>query len=92
MFWVFGLPLGLFVGPIQAASRTLMAELAPAHLRGELFGLFAFSGKATAFAGPILLGAVTSITGSQRAGMAVIVAMLIAGGLLLAAVRMPPKR
>lgn len=91
MFWVFGLPLGLFVGPIQAASRTLMAELAPAHLRGEMFGLFAFSGKATAFAGPIILGAVTSITGSQRAGMAVIVAMLVAGGLLLAAVRTPPK-
>lgn len=87
MFWVFGLPLGLFVGPIQAASRTLMAELAPAELRGEMFGLFAFSGKATAFAGPILLGAVTTITGSQRAGMAVIVAMLVIGGLLLATVR-----
>lgn len=92
LFWIFGLPLGLFVGPIQAASRTMMAQLAPPELRGEMFGLFAFSGKATAFVGPILLGSVTAITGSQRIGMGVIVAMLIGGGLLLAAVRMPARK
>lgn len=69
-----------------------MAQLAPPELRGEMFGLFAFSGKATAFVGPILLGSVTAITGSQRIGMGVIVAMLIGGGLLLAAVRMPARK
>ena len=55
-----------------------------------MFGLFAFAGKATAFIGPILLGAVTAATGSQRIGMLVIVAMLIGGGILLAAVRSEP--
>lgn len=90
MFWALGLPLGIFVGPIQAASRSMMAHLAPPELRGEMFGLFAFAGKATAFVGPILLGAVTAATGSQRLGMLVIVAMLIGGGILLAAVRSEP--
>jgi UMF1 family MFS transporter len=78
MFWALGLPLGIFVGPIQAASRSMMAHLAPPELRGEMFGLFAFAGKATAFVGPILLGAVTAATGSQRLGMLVIVAILLA--------------
>ncbi|MBT6093699.1 MAG: MFS transporter, partial [Rhodospirillaceae bacterium] len=52
LFWVFGVPLGLFVGPAQAASRSMMARLAPAQMRTEFFGLYALSGKATAFMGP----------------------------------------
>lgn len=83
MFWVFGMLLGVFVGPVQAASRSYLARVAPAELRNEFFGLFAFSGKATAFAGPLLVGWITAIFGSQRAGMSVIVVMLIAGFLLM---------
>jgi UMF1 family MFS transporter len=79
MFWAFGLPLGVFVGPAQAASRSMMARLAPADIRTEMFGLYALSGKATAFLGPAVLGAVTAATDSQRAGMATIVAFLAVG-------------
>ena len=79
MFWVFGLPLGVFVGPTQAASRSMMARLAPPEIRTEMFGLFALSGKATAFVGPALLGAVTVATGSQRAGMATLIVFLTVG-------------
>lgn len=78
-FWIVGLPLGIFMGPAQAASRSLMARLAPADLRTEMFGLFAFSGKATAFLGPAILGAVTVALDSQRAGMATIVVFLTIG-------------
>jgi MFS transporter, UMF1 family len=84
LFWAFGLALGLFVGPAQAASRTLMAELAPAALRNQMFGLYAFSGKATAFIGPLLVGWVTWWTGSQRAGMGTIIVLLALGLALLA--------
>ena len=87
LFWAFGLGLGLFVGPAQAASRTFMARLAPPHLRTEMFGLYAFSGKATAFVGPALLAWITSVTGSQRWGMASILVFFVIGGLLLVAVR-----
>jgi len=82
-FWVFGLALGIFVGPVQAASRTMMGRLAPPELRTEMFGLMAFSGKATAFAGPLLVGALTAFSGSQRIGMTVIVLFFIAGLLLM---------
>jgi UMF1 family MFS transporter len=78
-FWIVGVPLGLFMGPAQAASRSLMARLAPEHLRTEMFGLFAFSGKATAFLGPAILGAVTVLADSQRTGMTTIVVFLAAG-------------
>ena len=47
-FWIAGGLLGIFVGPTQAASRSLMARLAPPELRTEMFGLYALSGKITA--------------------------------------------
>ena len=89
-FWIIGVPLGLFMGPAQASSRSLMARIAPAELRTEMFGLFAFSGKATAFMGPAILGVVTVAMDSQRAGMATIVVFLTVGlAILLWKVREP---
>ncbi|MFQ5763653.1 MAG: MFS transporter [Rhodospirillales bacterium] len=79
LFWAFALPLGVFVGPAQSASRSLMARMAPAALRTEMFGLFALSGKATAFVGPAVLAWVTALAGSQRAGMATILAFFVVG-------------
>jgi UMF1 family MFS transporter len=83
LFWIFGVPLGLFVGPAQSASRSLMAHMAPPELRTEMFGLYAFSGKATAFVGPALLALATDMFQSQRAGMATILIFFIVGGILL---------
>lgn len=86
-FWVVALPLGIFMGPAQAASRTLMARLAPEELRTEMFGLFAFSGKATAFLGPAILAWVTLQFESQRAGMATIIVFLAIGLAILIGVK-----
>ena len=36
-FIALALALGLFVGPAQAASRSLMARLSPHHLETEMF-------------------------------------------------------
>ena len=83
LFWVFGLGLGIFVGPAQSASRSMMARLAPPEMRTKMFGLFALSGKATAFLGPALLAIMTDAFASQRAGMASIVIFFIIGALLL---------
>ena len=85
-FWVLAVPLGLFIGPAQSASRCLMARFAPARRRNALFGLYALSGRVTGFAGPAALAAVTAATGSQRAGMGVVLVFLIAGAVLLASV------
>ena len=83
IFWVIGGLLGIFVGPTQAASRTLMAKLAPAAQQTEMFGLYALSGKVTAFLGPFILGTVTLWSGSQRVGMATILLFFAAGFALL---------
>lgn len=87
LFWIFGALLGIFVGPAQAASRSMMARLAPAEMRAEFFGLFALSGKATAFLGPAVLGWATLEFNSQRAGMATILLFWLAGFALLLGVR-----
>jgi len=82
-FWVAGMSIGVFAGPNQAASRSLMARFAPPGRENEFFGFFAFSGRLTSFAGPALLGVATQAFGSQRAGVATILLFLLAGGGLL---------
>jgi UMF1 family MFS transporter len=86
-FWALGLALGVFMGPVQAASRTLIARMAPESVRAEFFGLFALSGRVTSFAGPAALGWATLAFASQRAGMATILVFLVVGFVLLASVR-----
>jgi UMF1 family MFS transporter len=88
-FYVLGAVIGVFIGPAQSASRSLMARLAPDELRTEMFGLYALSGKATAFLGPALVGWITLAAGSQRLGMAIILVFFVAGLLLLLPVREP---
>ena len=91
-FWISGSVLGLFVGPAQAASRSLMARLAPAGRETEIFGLYALSGKATAFLGPALVGGVTAISASQRLGVASLLILLVTGLALLVGVREGDRR
>jgi UMF1 family MFS transporter len=81
--------IGLFAGPAQAASRTLMARLAPPDLLTEFFGLYALSGKATAFAAPFAVSLATDVFLSQRSGLAILIVFLGIGGVLL--VRVPTE-
>lgn len=82
VYLAFALVVGALGGPLQSASRTYLARSAPPHMMTEFFGLFAFSGKITAFAAPLLVGLVTAASGSQRAGIAVIL-LFLGGGLAL---------
>jgi UMF1 family MFS transporter len=81
--WLAGLFVGVFVGPNQAASRSLLGRFVPRAKETEFYGFYAFSGKAMAFAGPLLLGLVTQLTGSQRLGMSTIVVFFLIGALIL---------
>jgi len=86
-FIAIGLFIGLAAGPLQAAARTLLVRLAPADKITQFFGLFALSGKVTSFAGPLLVGIVTTAFASQRAGMAVLVVFFCVGALVLSRVQ-----
>ncbi len=82
-----GAVIGMMGGPLQAASRTLLIRMAPRNRITQYFGLFALTGKVTSFIGPLLIGVVTAITASQKAGMAVLVVFFGVGLALLARVR-----
>lgn len=85
----FAILIGFVAAPLGAASRSLLARLAPPEKMTQYFGLFAFSGKATAFAAPLAIAAVTQATGSQRIGVSVILGFIAIGLALLVAVREP---
>ncbi|HUF62492.1 MAG TPA: MFS transporter [Verrucomicrobiales bacterium] len=84
--WIAGIIVGIFIGPNQAASRSLLGRFVPPGKESEFYGFFAFSGKAMAFLGPLLLGIATAHFESQRAGIATILGFFLLGGLLLAGV------
>jgi len=88
-FWIWALTVSTFFGPVQAASRTMMARLAPEEIRTEMFGLFALTGKAIAFGGPLAVAWATAATGSQRWGLATVLLFLIAGWWVLRGVKEP---
>ncbi len=87
LFLVFGILIGICGGPAQAASRTLVSRLCPPELVGKFYGLYALSGKATAFIAPFTVAALTGAFESQRAGVSVVIVFLGLGLLLLLPVR-----
>ncbi|MEO8667102.1 MAG: MFS transporter, partial [Bauldia sp.] len=89
-YLVLGAVIGAVAGPMQSASRSLMARLAPRGSTTQFFGLFALSGKVTSFFGPLAVGVLTAVSGSQRIGISILVLFFIVGGLLL--LRVKPSR
>ncbi len=92
--WFLGLALvlGLFVGPAQSASRSFMVRLCPDGRESEYFGLYQLTGKAAAVTGPLIFAVLTDAFDSQRAGMASILVLWVAGALVLLTVREPARR
>jgi UMF1 family MFS transporter len=84
-YLVLGFLIGAAGGPLQAASRTLLIHMAPKDRVAQYFGLFALTGRVTSV-GPLLIGVITAVTESQKAGMAVVVVFFVAGLALLARV------
>lgn len=76
---VAGIGIGLFMGPAQAASRTMLVKIIPANETTKYFGLFALSGKATAFLAPLLIGILTLAFDDQRMSLVTIIGFLLVG-------------
>lgn len=83
LFWLTAPILGIFVGPIQSASRTFLSRLAKPEEITRMYGLYALSGKITSFLGPLLVGFITATYNSQRIGMAILIPFFVVGGGIL---------
>ena len=86
-FLLLALGLGTFMGPVQAASRTMILKLSPPHMLTQTYGLYAFTGKSISFLGPIAFGVMTSIFHTQQAGMASIIGFWVVGLIILLKVK-----
>jgi UMF1 family MFS transporter len=91
MFWIFGLLLTLWVGPAQSSSRGFLARVAPPGREGEMFGLYATTGRAASFIAPGLFALFSGLF-SDRIGIVGIALVLLAGAVALSRVSSPARR
>jgi len=84
--YLAGLAIGIFLGPNQAASRSLLGRFVPAEKETEFYGFFTFSGRATAFLGTAVYALMTTAFGNPRYGVGAIIVFFLIGGLILATV------
>jgi UMF1 family MFS transporter len=83
------LSLGLVLGSTQSLLRSLFAAMVPRGRESEYFGFHALVGRASSALGPLFFGVVSALTGSQRVAMASLAVFFVAGGVVLAFVRVP---
>jgi UMF1 family MFS transporter len=66
VFWIFGLILCAFVGPAQSASRTFLSRIIPPGREGEVFGLYATTGRAAIWLSPSLYSLAIALSPDTR--------------------------
>jgi len=86
-FIAASLVLGIFIGPAQAASRTLAARLSPPDMMAQTYGFYALTGRVVSFFGPLVFAVATSLLGNIRFGFVTIILFWVAGMVFLAFVR-----
>ncbi len=89
VFWIGGLLLSSFVGPAQAASRSLLARVTPEGKQGEIFGLYATTGRVASFISPALWTLSIAFFGATIYGVLGIALVLLVGLILLLLVKLP---
>ena len=82
-FYVLAILIGLFMGGIQALSRSLYTRIIPPDKSAEFFGFYNMLGKFAAIIGPALMGTIALVTGSARLSILSILLLFILGGFFL---------
>lgn len=83
VFYVCGAIIGGCGGGLYASSRSLMVRHTHPDRPAETFGLFALTGKATAFLAPALILITTRVTGDNQLGFSPLIALFLIGLLVL---------
>lgn len=89
VFWVCGLLLCAFVGPAQAASRSMLTRLTPVSMQGEIFGLYATTGRVASFLSPLAWSLFLAWFGGIVYGVLGIGLVLLIGLVMLLFVKLP---
>lgn len=89
-FWICGLLLCLFVGPILASARALMLRMSAEGKEGVAFGLYTTAGRAASFLAPLMFFTFIDLFSTDRAGLGGLCVVLAAGLVaMMIAVRVP---
>lgn len=83
VFYGCGAVIGGFGGAVYTASRSMMVRHTHPERPAEAFGLFALSGKATAFLAPAGITLFTYMTGNTQLGFLPVVFLFLLGLMLL---------
>ncbi len=93
LVWPVGAVGGLALGATWASDRTYMATISPPRHIGEFYGLYATVSRFAAVLGPLTWGVVVNVAGLSRSvAMAVLIAFVIAGRIVLKRVDDTPRR
>lgn len=82
IFWIGGIILSAAVGPAQASSRSLLTRVTPTNMQGEIFGLYATTGRVMSFLSPWLWAVFIGWFGATHFGVLGITIVLGVGLLL----------
>jgi MFS transporter, UMF1 family len=88
-FYLIAGMVGLVQGGVQLLSRSYYARLVPRERAGEFFGFYNMLGEFAAIIGPLLVGAVSYLSGKPRASILSVIVLFAAGAYLLTRVREP---
>lgn len=88
-FIILALLVGTAQGGIQSLSRSLFGQLIPEGRANEFFGFYNIFGKFAAVVGPLLVGIIAQVTGNSLDGVFALILLFIAGGVILAFVKLP---
>ncbi len=91
VFWIAGLTLCLFVGPVQSASRSLLARVCPPGKLGEIFGLYATTGRAVSFLAPLMWTLAIALTGATIWGVLGLITVVALGLVLMLLVKIDAR-
>ncbi len=83
VFWILGLITGLFIGPVQSASRSMVSHVSPQAHTAQIFGFYMLAGKITSFLGPLIYATLVLWTNNERAGMVSAILFFVIGFFLL---------
>jgi len=90
-FWLLAGTVGLFMGGLQAVSRSFFSRLIPQDMNAEYFGFFSVSQRFASIFGPLIFALITDLTGSSRLSILSLAVLFIAGGAVLKAVKEPGR-